>query len=248
MISIVQTELLKFRRQKMLFGIAGILILFWVGMTFWTYHIPRTDSQMDSFIDFYTRYGNYMSMFLACLIGLLFIKSLSEEYRSDTLKEILQVPISKYSLFSAKVVFVLVMSVIIMLMNCVLVVIGAVICNFPDVTVLNIINLIRYFLLIAITLPFSMFPVYFVAVLSKGSTVFSATFNFLYVLAGAIGLNQFIGIHPISSLFNILFNKQISFEISSKKQFLCVGNIIVVAAIIGFLVAVYYASKRGREN
>lgn len=244
MLSVVQTELLKIKRQKMILGICGILVLFWAGLTFWTYHIPRTDSQMDNFSDFYTRYGSYLSILLAFIIGLLFIKSYSGEYRNDTLKELLQVPISMNTVFASKVLFVLILAIVIMALNCLLVLLGAFICSFPDITLSNSIDLVREFFLIGLLFPFALFPVFLAAVISKGNTVFSSTFNFAYILSGLAGLEPFAGIHPISSLFSLLFNKQIAFGVDFKEQLIYAGNIFLGAIFIGIIVVFYYSLNR----
>lgn len=41
MINLIQTEFSKLKRQKTIFTIMGVLLLFWVGMTFWNYHVPQ---------------------------------------------------------------------------------------------------------------------------------------------------------------------------------------------------------------
>ena len=59
MINLIQTEFSKLKRQKTIFTIMGVLLLFWVGMTFWNYHVPQ-----KSFEDFYMKYGSYIAMLL----------------------------------------------------------------------------------------------------------------------------------------------------------------------------------------
>lgn len=100
MINLIQTEFSKLKRQKTIFTIMGVLLLFWVGMTFWNYHVPQ-----KSFEDFYMKYGSYIAMLLPFLLGLLFIKIYHAEYQNDTLKELLQIPISMSQLFYAKFCF-----------------------------------------------------------------------------------------------------------------------------------------------
>ena len=50
MINLIQTEFSKLKRQKTIFIITGVLLLFWTGMTFWNYHVPQ-----KNFEDFYMR-------------------------------------------------------------------------------------------------------------------------------------------------------------------------------------------------
>ena len=86
MINLIQTEFSKLKRQKTIFIITGVLLLFWTGMTFWNYHVPQ-----KNFEDFYMKYSSYLAMLLPFLLGLLFIKIYHAEYQNDSLKELLQI-------------------------------------------------------------------------------------------------------------------------------------------------------------
>ena len=94
MIELIQTEFAKLKRQKIVFTITGVLFLFWAGMTFWTYHVPQ-----ESFEELYMKYGSYFAMLLPFLLGLSFIKIYHAEYENNTLKELLQIPVSLSRLF-----------------------------------------------------------------------------------------------------------------------------------------------------
>lgn len=196
MINLIQTEFSKLKRQKTIFTIMGVLLLFWVGMTFWNYHVPQ-----KSFEDFYMKYGSYIAMLLPFLLGLLFIKIYHAEYQNDTLKELLQIPISMSQLLYAKILFLFLTAVIIMLLNCLLIIISAVICKVTDISAYQTLML---------SMPFAMFPVFLITALTSGNTIFSSTVCFIYSLAGTIGVSHLAGTHPISSMLNILFGSQLS--------------------------------------
>ena len=178
MINLIQAEFSKLKRQKTILTIMGVLLLFWVGMTFWNYHVPQ-----KSFEDFYMKYGSYIAMLLPFLPGLLFIKIYHAEYQNDTLKELLQIPISMSQLFYAKILFLFLTAVIIMLLNCLLIIISAVICKVTDISAYQTLMLIRFFLTIALSMPFAMFPVFLITALTSGNTIFSSTVCFIYSLA-----------------------------------------------------------------
>ncbi len=144
MINLIQTEFSKLKRQKTIFIITGVLLLFWAGITFWHYHAPQ-----KSFEDFYMKYSSYLAMLLPFLLGLLFIKIYHEEFQNDVLKELLQIPVSMNQLFCAKILFSFLAAVIIMLLNCLLIVVSAVICRSTDIGVYQILMLIRFFLLVS---------------------------------------------------------------------------------------------------
>ena len=177
MINLIQTEFSKLKRQKTIFIITGVLLLFWTGMTFWNYHVPQ-----KNFEDFYMKYGSYIAMLLPFLLGLLFIKIYHAEYQNDTLKELLQIPIPMSRLFYAKILFLFLAAVIIMLLNCLLIIISAVICKVTDISAYQTLMLIRFFLTIALSMPFAMFPVFLITALASGNTIFK--YSLLYLFAG----------------------------------------------------------------
>ena len=240
MINLIQTEFSKLKRQKTIFIITGVLLLFWAGMTFWNYHAPQ-----KSFEDFYMKYSSYLAMLLPFLLGLLFIKIYHAEYQNDFLKELLQIPVSMNQLFYAKILFSFLAAVIIMLLNCLLIVVSAVICRSTDIGVYQILMLIRFFLLIALTMPFTMFPVFLVTALVSGNTIFSSTVCFIYSLSGIIGISQLAGTHPLSSMLNILFGNQLSSIATDGKNLIYIVDVMLFALITVVSVKVFYKVKRG---
>lgn len=240
MINLIQTEFSKLKRQKTIFIITGVLLLFWAGMTFWNFHVPQ-----KSFEDFYMKYSSYLAMLLPFLLGLLFIKIYHAEYQNDFLKELLQIPVSMNQLFYAKILFSFLAAVIIMLLNCLLIVVSAVICRSTDIGVYQILMLIRFFLLIALAMPFTMFPVFLVTALVSGNTIFSSTVCFIYSLSGIIGISQLAGTHPLSSMLNILFGNQLSAIATDGKNLMYIVDVMLFVFITVVSVKVFYKVKRG---
>lgn len=240
MISLIQTEFTKLKRQKTMFTIGGVLLLFWAGMTFWAYHVPQTGFEI-----FYVKYGSYIAMLLPFLLGLLFIKIYHAEYQNDTLKELLQIPVSMNQLFFAKILFVFLTSLIIMLASCLFIVASATICKVTDIDIYQIAMLIKLYLLIALTMPFAIFPIFLLTVLASGTTIFSSTVCYIYSLAGIIGVSQLAGVHPISSLLNILFDSQIVATASEDICLMCIADIVSFAFVTVIIVKIFYGIKRG---
>ena len=92
------------------------------------------------------------------------------------MKELLQIPISMSQLFYAKILFLFLTAVIIMLLNCLLIIISAVICKVTDISAYQTLMLIRFFLTIALSMPFAMFPVFLITALTSGNTIFQVQF------------------------------------------------------------------------
>ena len=184
-------------------------------------------------------------MLLPFLLGLLFIKIYHAEYQNDILKELLQIPVSMNQLFYVKILFSFLAAVIIMLLNCLLIVVSAVICRSTDIGVYQILMLIRFFLLIALTMPFTMFPVFLVTALVSGNTIFSSTVCFIYSLSGIIGISQLAGTHPLSSMLNILFGNQLSSIATDGKNLMYIVDVMLFVFITVVSVKVFYKVKRG---
>lgn len=239
LLNLLETEFKKIKRQKIGLIIAGIMLLFWAGITFWAYHVPQ-----GGFEGFYVRYGGYISMLLPFVLGLLFVKIYHAEYRNDTLKGLLQIPVTMSRLFFSKILFVFLIAVIIMIVNCLLTVASACICGVADIEVHQVVMLIKLFFLSAAGMVFAMFPVFLVTVFTSGNTIFSSTVCFVYSLMGIIGVSQFAGIHPISSLLNILFDGQISITGENSINPVCVADIIITALITTVIIEIFYRMKR----
>ena len=145
-----------------------------------------------------------------------------------------------------KILFSFLAAVIIMLLNCLLIVVSAVICRSTDIGVYQILMLIRFFLLIALAMPFAMFPVFLITALASGNTIFSSTVCFIYSLAGTIGVSHLAGTHPISSMLNILFGSQLSLITSDGEKLMYIADIVAFLFFITvFCVEVFYRIKRG---
>jgi hypothetical protein len=161
------------------------------------------------------------------------------------LKELLQIPISMSQLFYAKILFLFLAAVIIMLLNCLLIIISAVICKVTDISAYQTLMLIRFFLTIALSMPFAMFPTFLITALTSGNTIFSSTVCFIYSLAGTIGVSHLAGTHPISSMLNILFGSQLSLIISDEENLMYIADIVLFVFISVFCVEVFHRIKRG---
>lgn len=245
MINWIEVEFFKFKRKRLALSIFIFLILYFLGMTFWCFNIPRNDPQMDSVLDFYNRYSVYMTMILPILIGTIFIKAYSEEYRNNVLKELYQIPISMNGMFVVKSIFTTVIALIISIINCFLTQIGVLVCKFPDSNLENIIGNVKMYIVIGGLIPIAMFPIFLLAVLMKDNITLTCTINVLYVILGSIGVNHLAGIHPLSSLLNIIFNKQIASGNHNVTKFMCVGNLFLVGIVC--CIAVLLINKY-REN
>ena len=90
-----------------------------------------------------------------------------------------------------------------------------------------------------------MFPVFLVTALVSGNAIFSSTVCFIYSLSGIIGISQLAGMHPLSSMLNILFGNQLSLIATDGKNLMYIVDIMLFVFITVVSVKVFYKVKRG---
>lgn len=237
MFRLIKTEYMKNKRNKSIIVYLGILILF---MIFFTLQCTQ---DIENFKDFYTKYIGYILMVMIFLIGILFIKSYSEEYKNDTLKSLLQIPLTMNKVFFVKVLYTMSFNIFIMVINNILMLISATICGIKDITIMTMINSFGASIIIGIVICLTIFPIFFISVLTKSGVATAVSINFLYVIFGLAGMNQFVGIHPISSAFNIILMERQG-NISNNIFLICLANIIIAAIIFSILTIVINRIQR----
>lgn len=102
--TIISTEMLKWKRNKTVLGIfilTAILGIFAVERAF---SISRSSSLMNSFSDLYTlAFKNLTSLFLPIVLSMFATTLFFDEQKNDTLKGLLIIPISKTLLHSKRI-------------------------------------------------------------------------------------------------------------------------------------------------
>lgn len=132
--TIIQTEILKLKRKKMVLGIFALTTLLAIFAIERACSISRSSSYMDSFGDLYTlAFKNLGTVFLPIILGMFATSLFFDEHKNDTLKELLIIPISKSQLFFSKVITMFLLSLGLCLYTCVLTILGGFIAGgFPD--------------------------------------------------------------------------------------------------------------------
>lgn len=105
--TIISTEMLKWKRNKTVLGIfilTAILGIFAVERAF---SISRSSSLMNSFSDLYTlAFKNLTSLFLPIVLSMFATTLFFDEQKNDTLKGLLIIPISKTQLYFSKILHI----------------------------------------------------------------------------------------------------------------------------------------------
>ncbi len=199
--TIIQTELLKLKRKKMMLFIFILTTLLSILAIERACSISRSSSYMDSFGDLYTlAFKNLGMVFLPTVIGMFTTSLFFDEHKNDTLKELLIIPISKGRLYFSKIITVFMLSLEICLYTWILTVLSGFIAGgFPD---LNTQTIWQSFILFAeggILIPFAMLPITFLAVLGQKGYLMSIGATLLYLFPVIVLPVPLMGIHPLAS-------------------------------------------------
>lgn len=198
--TIVQTEISKLKRKKMVSSIFILTTLLAVLAIERACSISRSSSYMDSFGDLYTMaFKNLGTVFLPIALGMFATSLFFDEHKNDTLKELLIIPISKGQLYFSKVTTVFLFSLGLCLYTYVLTVAGGFIAGgFPDLNMQMILQAFILFMEGGLLVPLAMLPIVFLAVLGK-SYLLPIGATLLYLLPVIILPAPLMGIHPLAS-------------------------------------------------
>ena len=168
--TMIETELRKWKRNKIVWGILALTILLAVFAINRACSISRSSPYMDSFGDLYTlAFKNLTSLFLPIVLGMFATTLFFDEQKNDTLKELLIIPISKAQLYFTKVAVVILMSVVLCMVTFLLSVLGGFVAGgFPDLNAESLLQSALLYLTGGVLVPVAMLPIIFLATLSKG--------------------------------------------------------------------------------
>lgn len=200
MLTMIQVEISKLKRKKMMLGIFILTTLLAVFAIERACSISRSSSYMDSFGDLYTMaFKNLGTVFLPVVLGMFATSLFFDEHKNDTLKELLIIPISKAQLYFSKVITVLLLSMGLCLYTYTLTILGGFIAGgFPDLNTQTILQAFVLFMEGGILIPLAMLPIVFLAVLGK-SYLLPIGATLLYLLPVIIMPAPLMGIHPLAS-------------------------------------------------
>ena len=142
--TIIATEIQKWKRNKIVWCILALTLLFGAFAIERACSIARSSPYMDSFGDLYTlAFKNLSSLFLPIVLGMFATTLFFDEHKNDTLKELLIIPITKAQLYFSKVTVVILMSVGLCLITFLLCVVGGLIAGgFPDLNAHTLMDLV----------------------------------------------------------------------------------------------------------
>ena len=204
--TIIATEIQKWKRNKIVWCILALTLLFGAFAIERACSIARSSPYMDSFGDLYTlAFKNLSSLFLPIVLGMFATTLFFDEHKNDTLKELLIIPITKAQLYFSKVAVVILMSVGLCLITFLLCVVGGLIAGgFSDLNAQTLMDAGLLYLTGGLLIPIAMLPIVFLATLSKGY-ILPIGMTLLYLVPVVIAPAYLTGIHPLASVRGKIF-------------------------------------------
>ena len=195
--TILATEIQKWKRNKIVWCILALTLLFGAFAIERACSISRSSPTMDSFGDLYTlAFKNLSSLFLPIVLGMFATTLFFDEHKNDTLKELLIIPITKAQLYFSKVAVVILMSVGLCVVG------GLIAGGFPDLNAQTLLDAGLLYLVGGLLIPIAMLPIVFLATLSKGY-ILPIGATLLYLVPVVVAPAYLTGIHPLASVMGI---------------------------------------------
>lgn len=202
MLNLIQTELLKLRRKKMIwFMLLAALIMPFFAFLFFKYFNKNSVDPMAFYK--WSAFGFTTFIILPFILGVLCTVLMHDENLYDMLKQLWIVPISKMGYFFSKFVVVLLYSICFMLITAVTSVLFSVLPGFVAFEWQSVLFLLERCLETAVLTAFGILPILAIASGQKGY-VFPFCMTLLYIFLGFFTSSVNIYLHPLSSISFII--------------------------------------------
>lgn len=226
MLKLIETEVLKLRRRKMvwLMLLASLIMPF---MAFLLFNY-RGDTGVEP-IEFYkwSAFGYTLFIILPVILGIFCTMLIHEEKQSDLLKQLWIVPVGKLEYFFSKFSVMLIYSVGFMLFTAIATILFSVLPGYVSFEWESVLYLLERCLEIGVLTALAMLPVLAIAVSRKGY-IFPVCITLVYAFCGFIFMSINMYLLPLTSMAVILMrNKDIpgiafSQTINIPMAFLCI--------------------------
>lgn len=205
MIHMIQTEFMKLKRKRIIaamFLFTGISALFSMFSAFGASpHMPVTDGFNDLY---FPVFHNLSNIFLPFMLSVLGTSIFFDEYKNDTLKELLMVPMSKAQIFLAKIAALFLTSFSLMFLTAVFTAFGDLVTGgFANTTWQSLVRVVWLYAQGSLLIPTAMMPIVFLIVLTRKSYVFSICAALFYIAPVSLLPAALMGIHPLASVQRI---------------------------------------------
>lgn len=206
LVRLLLSEFKKNKRSKAIY-LSGALVIVYLALTI--FYTVNAVGLFDNFIYLYKFSLSYMNYLILPMILLVFATTtFSNEYKSDTIKYLWTVPISRARLFLAKLLYVLCIAFIFMGIVFVVITLAGHASRFQSSMNLHLV--MRFFILCTISsllVSLAVLPISVITISTKGNSVTTNLIGSIYVIASFFLMKFLQGISPLSSVPHIIWYK-----------------------------------------
>lgn len=238
----IQTELIKLKRKTfILFALLSSAAVPFINIVY-TLNLPKNTTINRTFTEFY-KFDFTEWMLLPCVLSVIGSMIFYTERENGTLKQLMIIPVSKTIFLLSKLIVIFLFSILFMFLTAIFTVVGAYVIGYLDITSALIYRLFKLCMETGIFTVCAMLPIVFIIVIAKKEYIIPICATLIYSISGLIFASHLTGIHPLSSVAGIVWNKNIEGVKISADLKGCIINLVLVS-IISIGASIYTLKKQ----
>lgn len=244
MLNLIQVEFSKIKRKYVVMVALCTALIPPLINVIYTLNLPKGSTINNSFMAFFQSSFIFTEwILLPCVIEAFGSILYFTERENRTLKELMIIPVNKTMFLLIKLIMLVLFSVLFMLLTTICTVIGALPFHYTDMSTVLIIKLFIISLETGLLTSLSMQPIILIVIVSQVSYILPTCVTLIYAISGVIFASQLAGIHPLASVYGILWSKSLkSFSINTSLE-IFIFNISVIF-LISFLSCIFLMKKQ----
>lgn len=227
MVNLLLSEFKKNKRSKAVY-LSGLLVILYLALT--VYYTVNTVGLFDNFTYLYKFSLSYMNYLILPIILLSFTTTaFSNEYRSDTIKYLWTIPVSRRKLFFTKCLYILCISFIYMLTVFIVITLAGHFSRFQSSISPGLV--FRFFelcLLSSLLIALAILPISIITIFTKGSSVATNLIGSIYIISSFFLMKILQGVSPLASAPHIIWYRNFEGVQNNENVYFMIANVVLV--------------------
>lgn len=244
LLNLIQAEIFKIKRKYVVLVALCTALMPPLINVVYTLNLPKGSTINNSFMAFFQSSFTFIEwILLPCVFGAFESFLYFTEKENRTLKELMIIPVNKTMFLLAKLIMLVLFSVLFMLLTTTCTVIGALPFHYSDMSMALIIKLFNISLETGLLTSLSMQPIILIVIVSQVGYILPNCITLIYSVSGVTFASQLAGIHPLASIYGIVWSKSLkSFSMNTSLE-IFIFNIAVIFAI-SFAASVFLMKRQ----
>lgn len=244
MLNLLKAEFSKIKRKYVILAALCTALIPPLVNVVYTFNLPMGSTINNSFMAFFQSSFSFTEwILLPCVFCAFesFIYFMEKE--NKTLKELMIIPVNKTMFLFAKLIMLVLFSVLFMILTTTCTVIGALPFHYSDMSTTLIMKSYHISLETGLLTVLSMQPIIPFIIVSQTSYILPVCVTLVYSISGATFASQLAGIHPLASVYGIVWSESfMGFSISTSLAMFFVN--IAAIFIVSFAASVFLMKKQ----